>query len=185
MKHILLSLFILITSYSFSQNKKFDEIKKNIFYGGSLALSFGESSYIDISPLIGYKITPRFVVGTGATFQYLSYPKYAYETSIYGGRLFSEYILIEDFSEMLKASILGDGGLYVHGEYEILTFETEYIIPILYPDKKHAYAEAYLFGVGVNQRMGKTIVSILALWDLNPNGYHLYSSPIFRIGVSF
>ena len=185
MKHTLLMALLLLNYIGFSQNNKFDEIKKNIVYGGSIALSFGEASFVDLSPLIGYKITPKLVSGFGVTYQYLNYPKYNYETSNYGGRLYSEYILIDNLSEMLQLNLLGNGGLYIHAEYEIIYFETQYTIPNLYPEQKYSYAEAYLFGGGLNQKMGRSILSILFLWDLNPNGYHLYRSPIIRIGVSF
>ncbi|MBK7029795.1 MAG: hypothetical protein IPH45_11510 [Bacteroidales bacterium] len=37
---------------------------ERLFYGGSLGLQFGSVTLVDISPLIGYKITPRIGVTT-------------------------------------------------------------------------------------------------------------------------
>jgi hypothetical protein len=85
-------------------------LKNRFFFGGSLGLQFGSATYIDVSPLVGYKITPKLHAGVGLTYIYYkvkdSYYNYAYETSIYGGRVFGRYYILDN--------------LFGHAEFEIL-----------------------------------------------------------------
>src|SRR5688572_2037774 len=87
--------------------------KDRIFIGGSLGLQFGSATYIDVSPLVGYQISKKLQAGVGVTYIYYkvkdSNYNYEYETSIYGGRLFSRYYILDN--------------LFAHGEYEILNME--------------------------------------------------------------
>lgn len=42
------------------------------FTGGNFGLSFGNFTFINISPQIGYRFTERFAAGGGVNFQYIS-----------------------------------------------------------------------------------------------------------------
>ena len=98
-----------IYAQEFQQN---DEVPQNrIIVGGGLGLQFGSVTLIDISPMIGYKVTKRFVPGIGITYQYYKDTRfgYNYETSIYGGSVFARYYIWQD--------------LFAHAEYQVLSYE--------------------------------------------------------------
>ncbi len=91
--------------------------KDRIWFGGGLGLSFGSVTNIAIEPMVGYKITKngKLSVGVGISYQYFRDNRYtpAFETSVYGGRLFTRYRIIEQ--------------LFAHAEYNQLSFGVFYV----------------------------------------------------------
>jgi len=69
------------------------------FYGGGMALSFGQVDLIGISPIIGYRITPVVSAGLGLQYFYRNDSRYgeSYSTSDYGGSLFTRFYVGEGF----------------------------------------------------------------------------------------
>ena len=102
------------------QNEKEDKEKvpfiDKLFFGGNFWASFGNQAFVDISPMVGYRVTNRLSVGIGATYQYQRindrFGNFLGKQNIYGGRLFSRYTIAKDF--------LGVGNLFAHTEYESL-----------------------------------------------------------------
>lgn len=72
---------------------------KRLRYGGNFGLSFGNTTYIEASPLVVYAFNDRFQAGPGITYIYYRYsvPGYTFSTSQYGGRLFGRYTVYENF----------------------------------------------------------------------------------------
>ena len=147
-----------------------------LFFGGSLGLQFGSATYIDVSPMIGYKLTEKFHIGTGFTYIYYkykdSYYNYSYETSIYGGRVFGRYYILEN--------------LFAHTEIEMLNMEVPaYDISTGYYDYVRDNITSVMVGGGYAQSLGGTAaLYIMVLWNLTEEQYSPYSNPIFRIGFS-
>jgi hypothetical protein len=44
--------------------------KDRIVVGGSLGAQFGNSTYVEVSPIVGYKVTDMFTAGVGFSYQY-------------------------------------------------------------------------------------------------------------------
>lgn len=77
MKKYWLTIFIAISSLTlFAQEENQDEEKgfrkDKLFVGGNFGLSFGNYTFINVSPQIGYRFTDHFAAGTGINFQYVS-----------------------------------------------------------------------------------------------------------------
>lgn len=53
-----------------------------IFFGGNFGLSFGNFTFINISPQVGYRISPYFSAGTGINFIYQSDKYYSGSTQV-------------------------------------------------------------------------------------------------------
>jgi hypothetical protein len=97
---------------------KTSDFKERVYTGGNFSLNLGSNfSYIDISPLAGYMVTPTFSVGLGATYLYLS-RKYVIlpsgdtfkvNSSVYGGRTFVRKNFLETY--------------FAHMEFEALNVE--------------------------------------------------------------
>lgn len=142
----------------------------NIFTGGSIGLSFGTLTFVDISPLIGYNITPKFSAGLG--FTYIFYKDNTTAGShgefIYGGRTFTRYLLLEN--------------IFVHTEYEVLNRK---IYDALTRKERRVNVGSFLAGAGYQQAIGiNSYVNIMVLWNFNENRYSLYPNPIIRGGVN-
>jgi hypothetical protein len=144
--------------------------KSRIITGGNFGLQFGDVTFIDLSPVIGYRFTDKFEAGIGATYQYLSFnDAYASaSTNIYGGRLFGRYYFFEN--------------IFGHAEYELLSLEPIYIDG---SKGKRTNVESYLVGGGYRQPLSdKLSLNLLMLWNLdNTIGYTYYQNPIIRIGM--
>ena len=145
-----------------------------LFTGGGLGLQFGTVTLIDVSPHIGYYLTDALALGLGGTYQYYRYKDryYEYSTDIYGGRLFARYYLFEN--------------LFLHGEYEYLSYEAALVDPFSYftGDTKRVGIDSYLVGGGYRQPLGaNSYVNLLVLWNLNETLYTPYDNPIIRMGV--
>ena len=85
------------------------EIKENPwFVGGMIGGSFSNNGgSFEISPLVGYKVTENFHVGSRLTYIYSKY--YGKSYNDYGGSLFARYRFL-DF-------------LFGHVEYEVLSVQ--------------------------------------------------------------
>ena len=149
-------------------------LKDRFFFGGSLGLQFGSATYIDISPLVGYKITEKLHGGVGLTYIYYkvkdTYYNYAYETSIYGGRVFGRYYILDN--------------LFAHTEFEILNMDVP--AEIAGTNNFNYVREnvtSLMVGGGYNQSIGaNAALQLMILWNLTEEQYSPYLNPIFRIG---
>ncbi|MBD0260244.1 MAG: hypothetical protein ICV83_31395 [Cytophagales bacterium] len=70
---------------------------ERITLGGNFGLSFGNYTYVNLSPLVGYRFTDKFTAGGGFTYIYNRWriPGYqAVSNNIYGGRVMAQYAII-------------------------------------------------------------------------------------------
>lgn len=174
LKGTLLILITLLTiTFEVSSQQKELTIKdqpfsERIFFGGNFGLQFGNVTFIDISPLIGYKLTDKLSAGAGITYMYYRQriSGWEYSTSIYGGRLFGRYFILDN--------------IFAHAEYEILNLDAFDQV------NKRVDVTNILIGGGYRQQIGgKAFASITALWNINETAYSPYNNPIIRMGIGF
>jgi hypothetical protein len=170
-------LFFLIVSLLYAHGKEnplmtqrpkwFD--KEKVFLGGTAGLQFGTSTFIDISPLVGYRFTESFSAGVGGTYQYFRYKTqvYSLETNVYGGRVFGRYFFLENF--------------FAHTEYEVLNLEAFDLTPT-----QRVNVGSLLAGGGLIQRFGNNSgVTLMVLYNFTESYYTPYRNPIIRVGFIF
>jgi hypothetical protein len=141
-----------------------------VFIGGNLGLQFGDLTFVDISPLVGYRVTDQLAVGIGGTYIYYRYRDFygEFKTNIYGGRLFGRYYFIEE--------------LFGHVEYEILNLERP--DDFNYNQLRRANITSIFVGGGYRQYIGeRAALELMALYNLTEEPYSPYSNPIFRVGI--
>jgi hypothetical protein len=142
-----------------------ESFSDRLFFGGNFGLMFGTITYVEISPLVGYRITERLSAGPGVSYIYLQDNRFGLSTSIYGGRVFARYN-ITDY-------------LFGHGEYEVLNRESPYSL------EGRINVTSIFVGGGYRQRIGpNSFLSIMGLWNLNDSEYSIYRNPIIRMGFS-
>ena len=173
-----------------------DEIKsyerktwqEKMVYGGNFWLLFGSSySQLYIQPLVGYKITEKFIAGGGFTYIYWKqqYSNGNNQTlsisdNIYGFNLFARHTLF--------------GPVFAHAEYQPMNFTSHNWLF----ESKRVWTNALYLGGGINQSFGKSgsgayfMMLYDVLWqDRDPNNPAAFdrsfrASPFdFRIGVLF
>jgi hypothetical protein len=169
-------LSLLITTFSspaLAQDEPKTPFKDRIFFGGNLGLQFGNLTYIDVSPLVGYKITDKLHAGIGATYIYYKYKDayLKYETSIYGGRVFGRYYIMDN--------------LFTHAEYEMLNLEVPETVTGGNYELVRDNISSVLVGGGYAQEIGANASLVLMLlWNLTEEQYSPYQNPIIRIGIN-
>lgn len=144
-----------------------ENVLDRLFTGGNLGVQFGTVTFVDVSPLLGYKITEKISAGIGATYQYYHYKDryYDFATNVYGGRVFGRY-LFTDF-------------LFGHIEYEYLNLEAFDF------QRRRVDVGSLMAGAGYIQRVGDHVAVIaMILYNFTESVYTPYQNPIIRVGVN-
>jgi len=141
------------------------------FAGGMIGGGFGSyGGYFEISPIVGYKVTPNFHVGTRLTYIYSSYKDVTglltYQSHTYGGSLFGRYTFLKF--------------LYAQAEFEMLSFKHFYYSP---EGDRYLLNSLYLGG-GLYQSFGNGFATLGIFYNVleDPNIFYPYSNPLIRIG---
>lgn len=158
------------------------------FFGGSIGFTFGSYTYVNISPVVGYRFTPRWTVGVGGTFQYYKTNSSLFnntESIVYGGSGFVRYMIVQDIGKLIPM-VKTDGGFYLHTEYEALSLETSVFDQDNELSGKRYWARSVLVGGGFRQQVGRRAYLFLELlWNLTYDSQLPYNNPLFRVGFTF
>jgi hypothetical protein len=148
----------------------------NLFYGGYVGLSFGSVQYVELSPMVGYRFSPKLGAGVGLLYRYRQDDRYDESNSLtdYGGNIFARYYIAS--------------GLFAQAEYDYTNYE---YVPASFNNgtERDTYS-SLLAGLGFNTAVGRGAgVYALVLYDFNYSAselYQPYDSPWqVRVGVSF
>ncbi len=145
-------------------------LSDRLILGGSFGLQFGTYTNINLSPILGYKVTDNLVLGAGPTYIYTSvnYSNYRYKYSVYGGRLYGRQRVIDNF--------------YVQAEYEVLNVQNYSSSD---PNAR-SWISAPLLGASYVQPIGdRSGLVISVLFNLNyQSNLTPYANPIIRVGFN-
>ncbi|GAB4446536.1 MAG: hypothetical protein Fur0028_01030 [Bacteroidales bacterium] len=157
------------TASSTSTEKKGFQSSR-LFFGGDLGFQFGNTTIIDISPLVGYRFTDRISLGTQIKYNYIHLSIYNISTTIYGASVFSRY-------NVTKA-------IFAHVEYEWLSLETKYFNPGIYVKQDRFSLNNILLGGGYRTPIGeRSYLNLMILWNINDSPLSPYQNPIIRMNV--
>lgn len=143
------------------------------FWGGGIGVGFGDVTYIEVSPFVGYRATDRLSVGAGALWRHREDDRYGRDlsTTDYGGSLFARYSVY--------------GPFFLQGEYEYLNYEYYRTGQ----DTDRTSANSFFAGGGIAQPLGANAsLFFLAMYNLSYGSYDEpkpYDNPwVIRAGVS-
>lgn len=178
---ILIICFLLITNVLSATE---EEQVSRFFTGGFVGLQFGTVTLLDVSPLIGYRLTDSWHVGVGGTYKFHSIRNFHYD--MYTGRrsnVRSHILGAQTFTRLFVTK-----QFFAHGEFEFLRIRNEVFVDD--PDEQR-YNRDYTFsnihsifiGGGYRQLMSERFAAdIMLLWNLNDTFESPYSNPVFRMG---
>lgn len=86
------------------------------FWGGNLGASIGNTTYIDISPLVGYRISEEFSIGTGLIFNYIA--GNGQSLTLYGARTLARYQVFNDLFLQTEFELLRGSSGGVSSEWQ-------------------------------------------------------------------
>lgn len=140
--------------------------KDRIYIGGNMGMQFGTITFIDVSPIIGYKFSDRISAGPGLIYQYYNFRGLA-SGSNFGGRFFGRYHITENMFTYSEYEYLNVGYYSVNGDYSRKEIKSLFI------------------GGGYNQRIGtRASMTIMVLYNLIYSPYSPYTNPIIRVGIN-
>lgn len=183
---VLILTFLFVSNVTKAQDDEEVTWRDRLFFGGNISLSVGTITAIQVAPLAGYRLTPRWSAGLGINYEYYkssgryfgSIPVNAYSTSIYGANVFTNYVFLKNFPT--------DGlSLLAQTEYEALSLEKKYFKD--YTSDGRFVLNSFFVGGGIRQRMGRrSSINILLLWNLNETQYSpYYNNPIIKFNFIF
>ncbi len=173
-KLLLVATLLFSTQCLYSQYYEKAKAKQSfadkLFFGGGLGLQFGDVTAIDVSPIVGYRITPKLHAGVGLSYSYYNYSNLGVSASNYSASVFTRFFLLDN--------------IFAHGEVEALNAK---VFTSFNPEKSYRkWIDSYLVGAGYFQRIGeKSGMYIMVLWNLNENEFTPYKNPVVRIGFAF
>ena len=167
---LMFACFILsIPLYSQISNMgKNPSVLDRVYFGGGLDLQFNSFyGQIGASPSVGYMLTNSTSVGTGVTYQYISFRAAGVNSDVYGYRVFLRQNLFRN--------------IFAYTEYENLSYQINPLIE----DSGRIWDNAYYIGGGLFQPFNdKAGFLIIGLYDITRRNFE--GSPFsFRAGITF
>lgn len=152
-----------------AESKNFNNFKERLYVGGNVGAWFGSSTYINVSPIVGVKITKELSLGVSGTYNYFSqtYNGQKFVSTIYGGGAFGRYLFLENFFAQVgieRLSVL------------------DYTSPI--PNTR-AWVDNILLGGGYRQKFSDNGSFVAAIfYNVNQTPLSPYPNPIIQIGFN-
>jgi len=178
MKKLMISLlFSMLCFWAVAQDEREQSARQQeesffdkVFLGGNFGLQFGNVTFIDDSPIVGYRITDRFSAGPGITYRYFKLRGFE-GTSTYGGSLFARHIIGAQF--------------FAQAQYEQLNT----IYPSLDTPNalERGWVPGFFFCLGIFQPLGRRgAVTLAAMYNLAYDNIRSpYGSPwVFNVGFT-
>jgi hypothetical protein len=185
----LLIVLIFQTNCGYSQKKDEEKpkltFKDRFVFGGNISLVVGTVTFIDVSPNMGFYITPVLLTGTGVTYEYFREKRlgYTYSTNLFGYRVFTSYDFLPDLSKVMP--IKAHLAIFAHGEFEALNLDRQINENANLVSGRY-WLYSPLLGFGLKQPFGrKSSFNITLLFNLNYSKNLPYSNPMIRVGFYF
>ncbi len=150
-----------------SLNSQRNKLKEKIFYGGNFAAWIGNPTFVNLSPLMGYKFTERFHGGIGVIYNYTSI-RYSsgrnFSQSIYGGHSFLRFFVNET--------------IFLQAQYDKLN-QPDYFSA---NRNNRIWIDYTLVGGGYRSGFGNVAFVAAILYNITPHRLSVYSNPYVQIG---
>lgn len=159
---------------------------ERFLWGGNFSCQFGTVTDIEIAPVVGYFITPKWAAGVGFKYMFYKYSidSFSFKTHIYGSKVFTNYVLISNMNEYIPLGL--EAGIFAHIEYEALSLERKYFDYPLFPENGRFIMHSVLLGGGLRFPIGDySSFDFMILWNVNESPYSVYTNPIIRFGFNF
>ncbi len=162
---------VSLSQFSFAQGLETYDVeprvnwKEKFYVGGNVGAQFGTFTFINLAPLVGFKVTERLSIGTQVQYQYFKDNSGAgFESHVYGYSGFGRYFFTDH--------------LFGHTEYQILNGNFDYSgtrvnIPNLF------IGGGYMYPVS-----DKVSLGIMALYEVLRRTYSPYRNPTINVGVN-
>ena len=166
---MLMSLSAFAQKTVIYENESPPPFRDRVFFGGGVGFNAGSGiTSIQLNPIVGYMLSPRWAAGIGVEYQYVKYTNLDIDDNIWGGQLFTRYNIRQFFLQ-------AEYNFYNYTQYNFDGSESRETI------------DRVLLGGGISQPIGRSgAINFVALYDvLHENGGPFGSPWVFRIFFSF
>ncbi len=148
---------------------------QRLTFGGNLGFGFGNPTFVDIAPTVGYRFTDKFTAGLGFNYLYYDFEQrfsngtININSSYYGGRVYGQYFIIDE--------------IFAWAEFEGLN--VEFFNTDGQTEREWQYAP--LIGGGAQVPIGnRGGIYFLGLYNLNHSDTSWRGTPwVTRVGFNF
>jgi hypothetical protein len=154
------------------KKKGFEFDSDRLRFGGGFGATFGDITYVELAPSVGYMVTDNYLAGISARYIYFERNDnfIIYKTNMYGGGVFNQYFFLENF--------------LAHAEIEVLNRDDHRNFQLR--QDKRVNVTSILVGGGYRSMIGdRSFASILLLYNINDDINSPYTNPILRINFGF
>jgi hypothetical protein len=147
----------------------FPSFRERIYFGGNVGAWIGSTTYVNVSPLIGFHVTKKLSFGGGGTYNYYNenYGGYKYTSTVYGSNFFGRYMITDNF--------------FAQAQWDRLSV-IDYTSPIL---NERAWVHNLLVGGGYKQLFTqKASFVAMIFYNVNQTPLSPYTNPIVQIGFN-
>ena len=180
--------FLLTTSGAFAQDdedsvegkKGFD--KSRLFFGGNFGASFGNSTFVNISPQVGYLFNQYLAAGLGVNYIYSSYT----ERDANGDKYYKESYGNAGLNVFGRFYPIRQGFIMVQPEYNYTWGRQKYYTTGQEFDLESKFVPSLLVGAGAAIPAGKGAMIIMVQYDVIQDERSPYGkNPFLSIGFNF
>ncbi len=139
-------------------------LRDRLVFGGNLGGYFGNPTYLQVSPMLGYRTTPSWYNGIGLNYTFIALG--GYRENMIGGSVWSRAYIAQR--------------LIAHSEFEMLRREAR----DNFGNRSLANVPVWLVGAGYASG-GPIGFSAMIMYDLIQDPNSPYSNPIIRLGGLF
>lgn len=148
-----------------------EDFKDRFFFGGNFNAVFGIYTIVNLSPLVGFKVTDKLNVGAGFIFNYyaVKYGSQTVSATFYGSHTFARYFVLDN--------------IFIQGQYDRL-YQPK--INFAKGTLEKGWVDYFLVGGGVRQPLGDRaylVASLLYNVNYEPNQISAYYNPLVQIGI--
>jgi len=163
------AILLLFCLHCDAQNKTAPsaDFGDKIGYGGNLGLRVGNPTYIELSPIAGYRLNSFLMPGVGVSYRYIRYRYANYAPR--GSNLFGASVWVRAYVAPM---------VFGYAEYEVLNGEWD---PYFQPDVRYNIYTSFVGG-GYSQEMGGTSSYVMVLFAINREWDSPYINPVIRVG---
>lgn len=135
----------------------------HVGYGGTVGLRFGDVTYFEASPIVGYRLGPFLMPGIGGSYRF------------YKDRYMNQGLSIWGASAWVRAYPLPM--IFAYAEHEELYGAFDYY----QPNEKYFIGTNFVGG-GYSQELGGASTYVMVLFAIDQEQYGIYQNPIIRVG---
>ncbi|MGZ5246099.1 MAG: hypothetical protein ACXWV5_03410 [Flavitalea sp.] len=166
--------FVIVHAQEEEEQRGFDRSK--LFIGGNFGMSFGNSTFINVSPQVGYRFKDWFAAGTGLNFQYASFRSRNFSGAtvsrenygVVGVNIFGRVYPLQQVLLQVQPEMN-----YTWGKYKL------YGPPDVESSLAGKFVPSVLLGAGGAIPMGRGAMIIMAQYDILQNERTPYGNRVF------